>query len=209
MAGYRQSPEHVRKRLEKIAQAKAAWSPERREAFSALMRLINPMRNPVSRQRVSAAKKGQPPWHKGQNWKAHVTTQELRTLRAGWARLRRRSARAKLCASISAQIRFALKGHKHGRRWEHLVGYSAAGLEAHLKTTLPTGYSWNDYVAGRLEVDHVVPISAHNFTTADDIDFYRCWSLGNLRLLPAAENLRKGGKLLNPFQPALAFSKAS
>ena len=45
--------------------------------------------------------------------------------------------------------------------------------------------------------------SAFNFSKPEHIDFKRCWSLENLRLLPAMENIKKHNKLFKPFQPAL------
>lgn len=97
----------------------------------------------------------------------------------------------------------SLKGNKNGKHWENLVGYKLDDLIKHLKTTMPEGYTWQDYLDGNLHIDHIIPISAFNFSTPKQIDFKRCWALENLRLLSAEENLRKNAKLSKPFQPAL------
>lgn len=95
------------------------------------------------------------------------------------------------------------KGNKNGRHWESLVGYTATDLEKRLKSTMPFGYTWNDFLNGELHIDHIIPVSVFNFTEPEHIDFKRCWALENLRLLPAEDNLRKSNKLYKPFQPAL------
>ena len=104
---------------------------------------------------------------------------------------------------ISKSIRYSLKNNKNCNHWENLVDYSINDLIKHLKSTMPEGYTWNDYINGRLHIDHIIPISVFNFTNTDHIDFKRCWSLKNLRLLTAKENISKQDKLSIPFQPAL------
>ena len=101
-------------------------------------------------------------------------------------------------------IWYSLKGNKAGRHWETLVGYTVKDLMRRLKKTMPKGYNWNDYLEGKLHIDHKIPKSVFNFTKPEHIDFKRCWALKNLQLLSAKENLRKNNHLSKPFQPALA-----
>lgn len=105
-------------------------------------------------------------------------------------------------------VRFTLKrvgAAKSRVSWKRLLGYGVEELFLHLKKTVPLGYTWQDYVDGRLELDHKIPVSAHNFASATDPDFQRCWALSNLQLLPARVNLDKRAKLSAPFQPSLSF----
>jgi len=104
---------------------------------------------------------------------------------------------------IKTAIGISLKGNKAGRHWEDLVGYTLNDLTKRLQSTMPECYTWKDYMEGKLEVDHKVPISAHNFTSPENPDFKRCWALENLQLLPVKENRRKINHLDKPFQPAL------
>ena len=104
---------------------------------------------------------------------------------------------------ISRLIKLSLKGNKNGYHWEVLVGYILNDLIKQLKKTMPEGYNWQDYLNGDLHIDHIIPISVFNFDCPENTDFKRCWSLKNLRLLPAKENLLKSNKLEKPFQPAL------
>lgn len=87
--------------------------------------------------------------------------------------------------------------------WESLVGYTAADLMARLECRFQPGMSWNNY--GEWHIDHIVPITAFNFTTAEDFDFKRCWALNNLQPLWADDNVHKGAKISGHFQPALVI----
>lgn len=110
---------------------------------------------------------------------------------------------------ISAGMRHSLKrvgAFKHRRRWELLAGYTVDALRDRLLATMPAGHSWQDFLDGRLEIDHIVPVAAFRFTSPDDIDFKRCWSLDNLQLLPMSANRRKSDKIAEPFQPALPIA---
>ena len=104
---------------------------------------------------------------------------------------------------ISTRIVESLKRNKTGRQWETIVGYTLEDLIKRLKKTIPKGYNWQDFIQGKLHIDHIIPISAFNFDCPEHIDFKNCWALENLRLLPAKENLIKHNKLARPFQPAL------
>ena len=97
----------------------------------------------------------------------------------------------------------SLKSNEAGKHWETIVGYTIDDLINRLKKTMPKGYSWQDYLQGKLHIDHIIPISAFNYTKPEDIDFKGCWALDNLRLLPAKANLKKSNKLERPFQLSL------
>ena len=101
---------------------------------------------------------------------------------------------------ISTAIRLSLKGNKNGNHWENLVDYTLDDLIKRLKRTLPKGYTWKDYLKGKLHIDHIVPISVYNFDNSNQMNFKYCWALKNLRLLPAKENRIKNSKLIKPFQ---------
>lgn len=96
------------------------------------------------------------------------------------------------------------KEHKNGRSWTKLVGYTSMELIMHLESKFQPGMNWENH--GEWHIDHIIPVSAFNFETPDDIDFKRCWALKNLRPLWGDENMKKGAKLLKPFQPSLAIN---
>lgn len=112
-----------------------------------------------------------------------------------------------VCKRISASITQSLKRvgapGKNGAPWQKLVGYRVEDLIYHLQRTMPDGFTWHDYLDGRLQIDHKVPVAAFNFRSVTDHDFRRCWAMANLQLLPERVNKTKGARLSAPFQPSL------
>ena len=96
---------------------------------------------------------------------------------------------------FSNQVWWALKGKKSFRKWELLVGYSVSDLRFHLERQFTGGMTWDNY--GQWHIDHVVPVSSFQFTSAEEPAFRACFSLSNLRPLWAVDNLSKGAKRLN------------
>jgi hypothetical protein len=118
------------------------------------------------------------------------------------ARRRRKTSKGRLSQNIGAHISHVLKGQKAGRKWEILLGFTVDELKRHLEKRFHDGMTWENY--GKYwHIDHKIPKAAFNYETPEDIDFKRCWALKNLQPLQATVNMRKGDKLLNPFQPAL------
>lgn len=98
---------------------------------------------------------------------------------------------------MSAMVRLALRreGAIKGRSWTDAVGYDVPDLRTRLEETMPDGYTWDDYLAGKLQIDHIVPLVAFDFQSEDDISFKQAWSLRNLQLLPKADNMTKNDRL--------------
>ena len=92
---------------------------------------------------------------------------------------------------------------KNGQRWKDLVGYSLDKLMDRMEKLWQPGMTWKNYGRGqgKWQIDHIVPVNAFNFSSANDIDFRRCWALSNLQPLWAEDNLKKRDKLDKPFQP--------
>jgi 5-methylcytosine-specific restriction endonuclease McrA len=104
-------------------------------------------------------------------------------------------------AVITSLKNRARRGSKES--WRDAVGYSTSELKKHLERRFLPGMTWDNYGRGGWHIDHIIPVSAFNFTSVDDIDFKRCWALKNLRPLWEHDNLSKGARLERPFQPAL------
>lgn len=73
--------------------------------------------------------------------------------------------------------------------WEKLVGYTTAELREYLQRRFEPGMSWENY--SRWHIDHIRPIACFDFSTYQDNDFKRCWSLFNLQPLWAKDNWTK------------------
>lgn len=91
-------------------------------------------------------------------------------------------AHYRLKMMIHSSIYLSLKGNKHGRHWEDLVGYTLSDLIKHLESKFTPGMCWELY-GSEIETDHIIPISSFNITSYDCDDFKKCWSLNNLQPL--------------------------
>lgn len=114
------------------------------------------------------------------------------------------SAKCRLEASIRTGVSKGIaNGSKASRRTFDLLGYTVDQLMRHLERRFQPGMSWDNY--GEWHIDHIIPLSAHNYETPDDIDFKKAWALKNLQPLWAKENIRKHARIDGAFQPSLAL----
>lgn len=90
---------------------------------------------------------------------------------------------------ILSGIHRSISTKKQGH-WFTYLGYSLEHLINHLEGKFKEGMSWQNY--GEWHIDHIIPISAFEFTSPMDLDFKLCWDLKNLQPLWAVDNLRKG-----------------
>ncbi|MEE9984207.1 hypothetical protein [Agrobacterium pusense] len=115
----------------------------------------------------------------------------------------RLTPKAKIENAIRGYIHKTItRGSKSGRTFD-LLGYTSLELMRHLERLFKPGMSWENY--GEWHIDHKIPLSAFNYSSTDEIDFRRAWSLENLQPLWAVDNMRKHAKLDQPFQPSLAL----
>ena len=115
-----------------------------------------------------------------------------------------RNPKYRLNNTMARSISEVLSGRKNYRHWENLVGYTLEELMAHLSIRFQDGMSFDNY--GKWHIDHIVPLSAFNFDTPEQIDFKRCWALKNLQPMWAKDNIQKYNKLSGHFQPMLKIS---
>jgi membrane-associated HD superfamily phosphohydrolase len=109
-----------------------------------------------------------------------------------------------LNSRISSQVRQALKGTKHCRKWEAILGYTRDQLVKHIEKQFKPGMMWENI--GLWHIDHKIPIAAFNYETSEDIDFKKCWDLKNLQPMWAHDNMSKKAKVTSQFQPSLAMT---
>lgn len=101
---------------------------------------------------------------------------------------------ATLDGRLAANVAGACKGRSAGlAKWWAALGYTVTDLVAHLQSTMPAGSTWDDFLAGRLHIDHKRPRAAFDLTDIEQVR--QCWSLGNLQLLTAADNIAKSDRL--------------
>jgi len=87
----------------------------------------------------------------------------------------------------------ALGKAKAGRSWKTFVDYSLEELMAHLERQFLPGMTWQN--KGDWHIDHIIPRSSFEYSSPDDPEFKKCWSLSNLQPLWAVDNIRKNAKL--------------
>ena len=100
--------------------------------------------------------------------------------------------------NISTYMRTSLNNNKHGRHWEYLVGYTLDDLIRHLESKFDENMSWENYGI-YWHIDHIVGIANFNYTSYNDEEFKKCWSLENLQPLYAPENCSKGDIISEEF----------
>jgi len=105
------------------------------------------------------------------------------------ARIGRSSPSRRLENSMRSRMYAALKGRTSGSCLSRL-GYSKKQLLDHLESLFQPGMTWENY--GKWHVDHIVPCAS--FDHLDPVQFERCWALGNLQPLWAADNVKKGAR---------------
>ena len=106
---------------------------------------------------------------------------------------------------LMVRLSQSLRGSKKSpHKWHTLLGYNTLQLKDHLEKQFIDGMCWEN--KGDWHIDHIIPISAFNFHTIEDIDFKKCWALDNLRPMWAKDNIKKRDKLAQPFQPSLALA---
>ena len=110
---------------------------------------------------------------------------------------RKTDGRFRLDRDISRSIRRALKNSitPKENHWKIILGYTIRELKTRLISTIPEGYTWQDYLDCRLELDHIKPIRIYKYSKTTHIGFRKAWDLYNLRLLPKKINRIKGGSL--------------
>lgn len=108
----------------------------------------------------------------------------------------------RLNGTMKTSIRVCLKGNKKWSKWEDLVGYTVERLKRHIEKQFSEEMTWDNY-GTYWEIDHKIPKAAFHYTTAEDIDFKKCWALNNLQPMLRSENRRKKDYMKKPFQPSL------
>lgn len=175
---------------------------QNREARVAAAREYRKANPDANRRAVKKYKKNNPDvdkeWRDKNRDKARAFSEAWRKKNLHWHREKRaaelRTPSGKLQNAIRAAVYASVKrGTKAGRSALTLVGYTLAELKAHLERKFLPGMSWANY--GEWHIDHIVPLSAHNYETPDDADFKRAWALSNLQPLWAKDNLVKGCKV--------------
>lgn len=99
----------------------------------------------------------------------------------------------KLNNRIRVAIWQAIKYKKCGRHWEDLVGYTLEDIISYFK--IKFNFDIEIQLNKNVHIDHIIPEHLFKFSSYEDKEFKKCWSLRNLRPISSKENLHKQAKL--------------
>lgn len=104
--------------------------------------------------------------------------------------------RAKCILRTELRKLFKLSGLKREKRSMELLGVSWAEAYNRLLKTLPEGYTEQNWLDGKLHVDHKIPVSWYErlYGTITEDLIKRINHISNLQLLPVNDNLSKSNK---------------
>lgn len=188
----------------------AEFGPQRRGKFG-----LAAYCNGCQRERATAWRKADPSraratykkWYTANPAQARAATNawaQLNPEKVAATRSRRvADPKYRLSNSVAGRVRDSIRNGTKSAGTFILLGYTRDDLVSHLEKLFLPGMSWSNY--GEWHLDHIVPISVHNYETPEDIDFKKAWSLSNLQPLWAKDNIRKGDRISAPFQPSLAI----
>jgi hypothetical protein len=116
----------------------------------------------------------------------------------------------KLYSTISSNIRTYIKkcgGSKQGKPCFKYLSYSKEELKNHIEGLMEPWMTWqnhglynpatwndDDSSTWTWQLDHIIPHSHFHYTSMDDDDFKKCWSLNNLRPYSAKQNIIDGDR---------------
>jgi len=113
----------------------------------------------------------------------------------------------KLRDSIPRVIRQALKFDKQGRSIFNFLPYNVEQLRQHLESLFEFWMNWdnwkkynpktwddNDPDTWTWNIDHIIPKSFFSYTSVEDEQFKKCWSLENLRPYSAKRNVLEANR---------------
>lgn len=76
---------------------------------------------------------------------------------------------------------------------EKNLGYTIKELYKYLSNK--HGYNESEYLAGKLQLDHIIQFHWYITEKAGDEEFRKCWNMRNLRLIPKEENQKRSTRI--------------
>jgi hypothetical protein len=107
-------------------------------------------------------------------------------------------------SNMRNRFRDALKHYRQTQRdtMSSMIGCTWAFFDKWISSQFKRGMKWENY-GSIWHIDHIEPLA--HFDVTDQNDMKRAWHYSNLRPLKAAENLKKGAKIVT-CQPELSIT---
>lgn len=132
---------------------------------------------------------------KNNNWKMN-NPEKFKLKEQRSAQKYRSTPQGKIRSSISARMSNVLAKNstyaKTNKTKFSNLDWTIKDLMKHLESKFELGMTWTNY--GEWHIDHVTPDSWFKYSSTQDEDFKRSWSLSNLQPMWAPLNLRKSNK---------------
>lgn len=103
---------------------------------------------------------------------------------------------------ISAILRLSINKDRTAKKYFELFGYTLEELICHLEKTYRKNYDEKFFINNLnkdIHIDHIIPVSSFKLINDDNsvnlVELKKCWSLSNLQLLKAEDNLKKNNRL--------------
>jgi hypothetical protein len=110
----------------------------------------------------------------------------------------------RILCNIRSRIWLALKSLGKSNRTINLIGCSVLELKIHLEKLFLPGMTWENYGLKGWHVDHIIPCAIFDLTNPEHQKI--CFHYTNLQPLWWLDNLRKGAKIVKPFQFPLSLA---
>lgn len=95
-----------------------------------------------------------------------------------------------LSVKLRKRIKDALKYTRKSISTAELIGCSIEQLKTHIESQFVNGMNWNEYLLGRIHIDHKVPLAAFDLRDVNQQKIAFHWL--NLQPLWRQDNLQKG-----------------
>lgn len=103
-----------------------------------------------------------------------------------------------LCNRIRSLIRISIKNNGNfTQKSLSLLGYSVKELKEQIESLFTKDMTWEKFLQGKIEIDHIIPISRLKFHSLEDESFKKCWALSNLQPLWKSDNRKKYNRTYN------------
>lgn len=101
----------------------------------------------------------------------------------------RRTRQGIKCAEL---LRGAIVRGGKSPKAEAFLGYTVSELRKHIERQFVRGMTWERFCGGEIHIDHIVPLSSFDLSSADGLR--AAWALSNLRPLWARDNIAKAAR---------------
>lgn len=99
----------------------------------------------------------------------------------------------RILRNAQKKIRGSIKNRKLNPSFTKMFGFTIDQFLENIELKLTGDMTMDDFIAGKIHIDHITPTSAFNHTDPDQ--FKACWSLDNMQPLRPKDNNRKHDSL--------------